>query len=619
MGVILTDEQILFLKRVYEGHNVLVDACIGSGKTTAIQSLCNYLPADKKILYLTYNKILKIDAKAKIKNTNVFVTNYHGFAYSQIARQGIKCGISDILQTYNKIKPKCPHYDILILDEYQDIEREIAELLCHIKECNPNIQIVAVGDMEQKIYDKTDLDVPAFMNDYMDDRIDIKFTACFRLNKEHASRLGRIWKKEINGVNSACTISIMRKDDVVEFLAKQDPKNVLCLGARLGNMADALNDLEAFYPDKYNKKTVYASINDEDRSTSPSENTAIFTTFDSAKGLERPICVVFDYTESYWTVRIRKPMQSYEILRNIVCVAASRGKQQIIFVENDEGLLSEETLSTNTGSNKRMEDVNISEMFDFKFKEDVEKCYSLLNVKKIYNSDSSIILIKDHDDMIDLSPCIGMYQEAIFFSHYDIKREFELRKDVRGSRIAPTYNESEMIEKALLRLVAADTRQRRYSTQVSVPFVDDKEKEALISRLNSVFTGDEKEQVKCEIRFGHYTEDVDKLRKKRKNPSLNEKEKELKSGISEYFVASGLADVVKDDTVYELKFVSELRHEHFLQLASYMVGLGYKKGILWNTRTNDMYLVSIPDEKQFMDNVVYTVTKRAQSKYIPYN
>jgi len=29
----------------------------------------------------------------------------------------------------------------------------IAKLLAHIKECNPSIQIIAVGDMSQKIYD----------------------------------------------------------------------------------------------------------------------------------------------------------------------------------------------------------------------------------------------------------------------------------------------------------------------------------------------------------------------------------------------------------------------------------------------------------------------------------
>ena len=81
----LTEEQKELLNQVKQGKNVLVDACIGSGKTTAIQVLCNVFP-DKKILYLTYNRLLKIDAKNKIRSRNVTVTNYHGFAFSALIK-----------------------------------------------------------------------------------------------------------------------------------------------------------------------------------------------------------------------------------------------------------------------------------------------------------------------------------------------------------------------------------------------------------------------------------------------------------------------------------------------------------------------------------------------------
>lgn len=66
-NIILSDEQQLFINKAKEGNNILVDACIGSGKTTAIQKLCCDLPENVNILYLTYNKLLKLDAKSKIK------------------------------------------------------------------------------------------------------------------------------------------------------------------------------------------------------------------------------------------------------------------------------------------------------------------------------------------------------------------------------------------------------------------------------------------------------------------------------------------------------------------------------------------------------------------------
>lgn len=86
----LSDEQMLFVNNALLGQNILVDACIGSGKTTAIQYLCSTFPETKQILYLTYNKLLKLDAKDKIKNKNVTVTNYHGFAYGILKRNGIQ-------------------------------------------------------------------------------------------------------------------------------------------------------------------------------------------------------------------------------------------------------------------------------------------------------------------------------------------------------------------------------------------------------------------------------------------------------------------------------------------------------------------------------------------------
>jgi hypothetical protein len=80
------------------------------------------------------------------------------------------------------------------------------------------------------------------------------------------------------------------------------------------------------------------------------------------------------------------------------------------------------------------------------------------------------------------------------------------------------------------------------------------------------------------------------------------------------FTAIGLADVVKDDTVYELKFVSSVTHEHFLQCACYVVALGLPRGVLWNTRSNAKFEIQIPDRAKFLDAVVKTVTKGAYDK-----
>ena len=205
----LSEEQSKFVEIAQKGKNILVDACIGSGKTTAIQALCKELPRDKKILYLTYNKLLKIDAKSKIHEKNVLVTNYHGFAYMSLVRMGVKAGISDLIQKFINTRPNIAPYDVLIIDEYQDIELELAELLKMVKDANPKMQIIAVGDMQQKIYDKTTLKVSEFINEFLNDYVLLEFTRCFRLSSELAARLGRIWNKPIIGVNSECRVERM--------------------------------------------------------------------------------------------------------------------------------------------------------------------------------------------------------------------------------------------------------------------------------------------------------------------------------------------------------------------------------------------------------------------------
>ena len=582
----LSEEQQELIARAKKGENVLVDACIGSGKTTAIQVLCNEF-TDKRILYLTYNALLKIDARAKITQSNVTVTNYHGFAYMCLSKAGIKSGTSDLIQMFNEHTPAIGMYDMVVLDEYQDIEQEIAEMLWYIKKRLPDIQIIAVGDMMQKIYDKTTLNVPDFIQDYLGEYTLLRFTKCFRLNRTFAKRLGDIWNKDIYGVNDKCRVETMEIINVVNFLSKQKPEDILCLGSRTGDMSKTLNILERKFPAKYNKNTVYASIADEDRSiSSPTAETAIFTTFDSSKGLERKICVVFDFTDDYWVTRTERPMVKYEIMRNIFCVAASRGKNRIIFVKGKNGdILEDKTLATPVMSEAEFnEPFLISEMFDFKYKEDVEECFRLIKRKKL-SSDGREINIDSSDGLIDLSPCIGTFQEAAFFKGYDIDEEINYAQDKHRDRPKMYIPDDASVETKILYLTAYQTCYERYATQVKPPFVIDEQRESIFNRLKTEFSGSEKVQETCYIDF--------------QDNEFNQ------------YTIEGKCDVIKGDRIYELKFVSELSHEHFLQLAVYMTALGCDKGVLWNVRKNEMYEVAIPDRKKFLDTVVRTITKGA--------
>lgn len=455
--------------------------------------------------------------------------------------------------------------------------------------------------MEQKIYDKTKLNVSAFINQFLGKHLELEFTQCFRLSAAMARKLGRIWHKKIIGVNTDCIVEAMSMEQVADFLSTQKPQDILCLGKQHdgGDRAKTQNALEHKYPERFNKKTIYSSIYDNDqRATRPTNETAIFTTFDSSKGLERKICVICDFTESYWQARISQPQQSYEILRNIFCVAASRGKSRIIFVKGDESLLSEETLSTRVdGNHKLADEVDISSMFDFKYREDIETCFSLLQIAPIVTEDHNEIEVKRADGMIDLSPCVGIYQEAMFFDSYEIDKAIELYISIHPNKTA-LWNENVKalnLEQKILFLISLETNQDRYRTQVELPFVNENSAQKIKERLSTRFQPNENSQVECFIPFS-----------------------DTENGDS-FFFAKGFADVVKNGIVYELKFVSELTHEHYLQCACYIVALGLSKGVLWNTRDNTAYEITVPDKKVFLDAVITTITKgKITSYYEPF-
>lgn len=623
----LSDEQKQLIIKAKEGKNVLVDACIGSGKTTAIQVLCNEIK-DKRILYLTYNKLLKNDAREKIQFSNVDVTNYHGFAYSCLKNDGINfSGIGDLIQDFLKYKPQSRDYDLLIIDEYQDIEQEIAEMLLIIKKRNPDIQIIVVGDMEQKIYDKTTLNVKDFIIDFLDDYETLSFTKCFRINNTLAEQLGKVWKKEINGVNENCEVKIMETYDVIEYLATKKPSDILCLGSRTGEMSYVLNCLEEDYYDKFNKNTVYASIRDKNENINITQQTAIFTTYDSSKGLERPVCVVFDFDESYWNIRLDMSQQKYEILRNIFLVACSRGKEEIIFAGQNESVMNPKTILEYEKIKKHIpfKPFNISEMFDFKYKEDVERCFSLIQRENI-TADNIPIEVDGKDGLIDISPCVGIWQEINFFKNYSIddaikhlKEELEI-SDRTFFYYKEAKNKRTSLAKKILILTANTTRQKRYYEQVATPFISKKQQKEITERLSTEFTPDEIVQCGCEIKMNFMDNYVKKLTDKEVN-EIKERdigakvetdengEKFLHISEKAEIVCSGRCDVIKNDIIYELKFKSSLAHEDFLQLSCYLVAMEKEKGILWNVKTNEKYVVSVPDRKSFMNAVVNCITK----------
>lgn len=145
----ISDEQAAIVDAIAE-DNVVVDAVAGSGKTTTAMFIAKRYP-NKKILMLTYNKQLQLDSKKRcsfLKNIEIYT--FHGFAghiYNSVCNTDNKM--------YNLIKSpvmKKLLYDIIIIDEAQDLIDAYYKLVCKIDEtCSPH-KLMIIGDKYQNIY-----------------------------------------------------------------------------------------------------------------------------------------------------------------------------------------------------------------------------------------------------------------------------------------------------------------------------------------------------------------------------------------------------------------------------------------------------------------------------------
>lgn len=591
----LTGEQEAFVDAVLSGRNVLVDACVGSGKTTAIQELCRRA-SGKRILYLTYNKLLKLDARDRIRMPGVQVQNYHGFAWAELARNGIRPGVSDIMPSYLAAKVRPDPVDLLVLDEYQDINGEIADMLSWLRRCLPGMQVAAVGDMRQKLYDWTRLDVAAFVSDYLGrDRLETEFTTCFRLSPAHAAALGGAWGRSIVGTNADAEVRWVSEDEAFDAAAACEPRDLLVLGKKSGDgIMDLLNQLEATMPGKFNKYTIWAKIMDHDGgATQPTPECAVFTTYDGSKGMERDTCIVFDFTKGYWDQRLYPETADPEIVRNIFLVAASRGKRRILFVDPGTGRRGEPLDFAAIGSapgkqrtRKRLFD--ISSMLDFKFAEDVDACFEMLEVRKL-DPPGEPVRIGLSDGMIDLSPCVGIWAEASYFSGYDIDKAVARSRKVHDGSVLSNRDVTGWGgEELILYDVALETGQARYVSQVSGGWVPPEAGREIHARLARYLPEDALVQVPCGIAMqadGYGPMELD-----------------------------GVCDVFYDRAIWELKFTAALTAVHAVQLGGYLLASDVLSGMLYNIRTGERWEVRIRDRDEFATRLAVAATKGIAGK-----
>lgn len=127
-----SNEQLNIIECVKNGRSCVGDAVAGSGKTTTVRWLAKSMP-DKRIMQITYNKLLKEEVRNTVKAdglTNITIHNYHSIAtvfYNPFAHKDDE--LKQVIDTDMEPRRDIPIIDIIVLDEVQDMTIAFCKLI----------------------------------------------------------------------------------------------------------------------------------------------------------------------------------------------------------------------------------------------------------------------------------------------------------------------------------------------------------------------------------------------------------------------------------------------------------------------------------------------------------
>ncbi|AYV79193.1 MAG: putative helicase/exonuclease [Faunusvirus sp.] len=370
-------EQIAIITGIKD-NNIVVDSVAGSGKTTTNLYIALTYP-DKNILLLTYNKKLKMETRDKVVDydiSNLDVHSYHSFAVSYYNTAcHTDLGILNMLDDVATQLIKPFKYDIIILDETQDISPVYYELVCKIFRNNVSsdsfsakTRVCVLGDKYQSIYDFNNADPRYIIAAHKlfrfnnDPWCSVKLSTSFRVTIPMAEFVNICMLKEtkIHSIKSGSRVRYIMCDvfgkkhsnntsDTLDcpegpaerpyaeikyyidkgykydeiFVLAPSVKSDGCPVRLLANKLSSLN-IPVYVPNSDEEKM------DEDIL----KNKIVFSTFHQVKGLERKVVIVFNFDATYF--EFYKRDHDVAICPNELYVASTRASEHMSVLHHYE-------------------------------------------------------------------------------------------------------------------------------------------------------------------------------------------------------------------------------------------------------------------------------------------
>ena len=277
-------------------------------------------------MLITYNKKLKFETREKIKKfgiTNTEVHSYHSFCVKYYNNKCYTDGEIRKITSNNKSKIKDINFDLLILDEVQDMNATYYNLICKVCYDNSteNIQICILGDQNQSIFkfNKADERFITFGEKLFDFEYDnfknVNLSVSFRVTypivdflnncllgyeRLRANKPGDKVRYIITNTYGSKKKPPTRTFNEIEYYLNKgyNYEDIFVLSPSLKSERTGVRILSNWLSEK--GIPVYVPVSDnENLDKDILKGKIVFSTFHQVKGLERKVVLIFNFDESY--------------------------------------------------------------------------------------------------------------------------------------------------------------------------------------------------------------------------------------------------------------------------------------------------------------------------------
>jgi hypothetical protein len=322
-------EQNNVIQQLLLNKNVVVDSVAGSGKTTCNLHIAKHFNRIN-ILLLTYNARLKSETREKVKRMeldNIEVHSYHSFCVKYYNRYCYNDTVINQIIKNEQNPLENFNFDLIVLDESQDITRLYYELICKLCKDNKNnnLKLCIFGDKKQSIYDFNDAD-----QRYIEYASELFNFNCCDWERCNLSVSFRITDKVAAFVNNC----LLKQNRIIANKTSiHKPRYIICdcFGDTLGMFSRTFDEIKYYFdmgyspsdifilaPSVKSQKTpvrilenkikrelpnvmVYVPTSDDEKLDEQLlKGKLIFSTFHQTKGLERKVAIVFNFDNSYF-------------------------------------------------------------------------------------------------------------------------------------------------------------------------------------------------------------------------------------------------------------------------------------------------------------------------------